>query len=658
VQLLDQMAAQTQHVKATQGKELPPWLASVPRPLMARGPRKEEIEETKAAEPVPEPTCKVLEQQAESSAATKPVPEWLKQVPRPLLERRFHQEVQPTQASEPASESTESTNLSTIEPTLPPVVSVKKSKKGCAVVILRDQSIIERCVLQRVAVVDGVCVEMNRHTKKSKSYEEGVEEPAGIFVAWGIKVEKKVPVSHEGLEEFFNSLANKPCPEGLVATPPFQEGHVAFPLTSKAFLPLSWSISPAEANQKEIFSGEYCEEDTIKALCAAKGRLDQLWDRPPPPMARSLMTRVARSQLFPCSGNGGKEHENRAGDKLAEISEMTDLLDGIPAGAAFLDLCGGPGAWSQHLLEKTDLALRGYGFTLKADSGSSDDWKAEAKDEWYDDLYKHPNWKALWGADGTGDLLKLGNLEHCVNQLSREHVLLVVADGGFSDHSIPQNLLELYFYRLFLAELHTAVSCLSQGGKFVCKLYTAFSASTAALLFLTTRVFEEVQIVKPMTSKATGPERYLVASGFLDNAESSAIQSALARAHAVGGGASPLVTPLLTPLVPEASLRQDHAFYSAMKQMVSALCERQTLALNAVVDRAVFLEDMAMECAVCTDPFSKMTSNHYEEEEEEGRFNERERSRKARVDRLPTPARAGAQKGKGKGKGKGYAQRR
>jgi hypothetical protein len=213
--------------------------------------------------------------------------------------------------------------------------------------------------------------------------------------------------------------------------------------------------------------------------------------------------------------------------------------------------------------------------------------------------------------------------------------------------------LELYFYRLFLAELLTAVSCLSQGGKFVCKLYTAFSASTAALLFLVTRLFKEVQIVKPMTSKATGPERYLVASGFLHSAESSAIQSALARAHAVGGGSSPLVTPLLTPLVPAEALSQDKGFHEGMKKMVSALCERQALALNAVVDRAVFLEDMAMECAVCTDPFSKMTSDRYEEQD---RCEKRERNCDMRLDQLPTPARAGARKGKGKGKGKSNRQ--
>merc|ERR1712100_526805 len=138
--------------------------------------------------------------------------------------------------------------------------------------------------------------------------------------------------------------------------------------------------------------------------------------------------------------------------------------------------------------------------------------------------------------------------------------------------------------------------------------------------------------------------------GFLDNGESSAIQSALARAHAVGGGDSPLVTPLLTPLVSAETLSQDQVFTEAMKNMVSALCKRQALALNAVVDRAVFLEDMAMECAVCTDPFTRATSDR---DEEEDRYERRDRNREPRFDHLPTPSRAGARKGKGKGKGKG-----
>jgi len=306
-------------------------------------------------------------------------------------------------------------------------------------------------------------------------------------------------------------------------------------------------------------------------------------------------------------------------------------LDGIPAGSAFLDLCGGPGAWSQHLLMQKGLRLRGFGFTLKANSGDAEDWKAQAKDEWYEDLHQSPNWNALWGADGTGDLLKPGNLEHAAKRLAKEQLLLCVADGGFSDDAIPQNMQELYFYRLLLGELLMAVKCLKPGGKFICKLYSAFSNSTAALLFLTTRMFDKVEVVKPVTSKATGPERYLVAIGFRDHAETSSIQDALARAHNAGKGASPLVTPLLTPLVTGDVLAQDEKFASTMGMMVSQFCERQTQALNAVVDRADFLEDMAMECAVCTNPFARRAPKPTETDE-------------TTCPDVPTPARAGVRR--------------
>jgi len=156
----------------------------------------------------------------------------------------------------------------------------------------------------------------------------------------------------------------------------------------------------------------------VHALWEAKDDIDDLWAKPPPPMGRGLMQRVSRDQLFPHSGKegreaGGKEHENRAGDKLAELVSASGLLNDVPVGAAFLDLCGGPGAWSQLLLERRELRLRGYGLTLRSGVGDTGDWHAQEKDEWYPELLRRSDWAALWGADGTGDLLKPGNIASC-----------------------------------------------------------------------------------------------------------------------------------------------------------------------------------------------------------------------------------------------------
>mmetsp|Transcript_57160 Transcript_57160/g.127511 ORF Transcript_57160/g.127511 Transcript_57160/m.127511 type:complete len:605 (+) Transcript_57160:65-1879(+) len=481
------------------------------------------------------------------------------------------------------------------KPQSPAVLKVRKmSNKGCAVVTLGDRSVMELASRMAVAVIDGVCVEVRRHSRRSRREERGEEEELGVFVAWGHRVERRATISEEGLEKYFNGLAGLAEPANIVAQPPFEERLQIFPISSALRLPL---LAPQvlEASQTQLLDGPHGRRDLVQQLWDTKARLDAIWNRPPPPMARSVMQRVARDQLFPHSGKEGKEHENRAGEKLEELAQAVGLLQGVTSGATFLDLCGGPGAWSQYLLAKK---FRGFGFTLRSGSGAEEDWQAEQKDDWYPDLLRHPQWQPLWGADGTGDLLKPENLHHMVRSLKRAGgVFLCLADGGFSDKAIPPNLLELHFYRLLLAEILTAASCLQPGGRFVCKLYSSFSASTSALLFLTTKLFDSVHVVKPMSSRIAGPERYLVASGFKEGPDAEAIRRTLLACQNLGDGRSPLQVPLLSPVVSAEEMCRDPVFLPQLRNMVVTLAWRQATALQAILDRAGDLEDMALEVA-------------------------------------------------------------
>jgi hypothetical protein len=412
-----------------------------------------------------------------------------------------------------------------------------------------------------------------------------------------MRVERRVTVSEQSIEDYFNGLADTSCPEGLVPKAPFEETTLCFKLPSENTAVLdSRTPTDDEASKDKLLTGEYCDRALVESLWHAKKRLDDLWNLPPPPMARSLMNRVARGELFPHSDVGGSKDsgDNRASDKLAELAEAVGLLDGIPENSAFLDLCGGPGSWSQFLLARRDLALRGFGYTLRAAAGDSEDWNAQKKDEWYPELSSRSDWTALWGKDGTGDLLKVGNMDHACTRLEKERVLLCVADGGFNDSSIPPNLLELYFYRLFLGELLMAVRVLQPGGRFVCKLYGTCSQHTNALLYCATRLFLDVSIVKPRSSRATGPERYLVAFGRKTGKEAAEIVEALSRAHDAGCSRSPLVAPLLTPVVAADVLAADKPFIASVYAMTQRLCDRNAKAINAVVDRAEYLESMAL----------------------------------------------------------------
>lgn len=185
-------------------------------------------------------------------------------------------------------------------------------------------------------------------------------------------------------------------------------------------------------------------------------------------------------------------------------------------------------------------------------------------------------------------------MEHASDRMDADRVMLCVADGGFNDDSIPPNLLELYFYRLFLAELLMAARVLQPGGRFVCKLYGTSSQHTAALIYCATRLFDDVSIVKPRSSRATGPKRYLVAFGRRTGKEATAVREALGRAHKFGQSRSPLVAPLLTAVVAADVLEADNSFMSSVLAMTESLCERNAKALNSVVDRAEFLERMAL----------------------------------------------------------------
>eukprot|EP00927_Polykrikos_kofoidii_P046419 TRINITY_DN4066_c0_g1_i1.p1 TRINITY_DN4066_c0_g1~~TRINITY_DN4066_c0_g1_i1.p1 ORF type:complete len:873 (-),score=136.88 TRINITY_DN4066_c0_g1_i1:203-2821(-) len=505
--------------------------------------------------------------------------------------------------------------------TLPAVVAVKKNARGCAVVLLRDRVLLETCIRQGVAVIDGVCVEVRRHFNV-KPLEDGEELPMGLFIAWGNRVERKATISEEALETYFNALpgvAHVPCPQ---AQPPFGEGLLRFPVCSKAarrrrsLLPLDMSPSVETPSLEHMLNGTFCDRKVVENVWEAKLRLDERWTVKPPPLARGLLLRVARTQLFPHSDGLKAEFSNRAGAKLEELATAVGLLDGVPRGSAFLDLCGGPGAWSLFLLEKKELALSGFGFTLRTGAGSAEDWQAEDKDQWYPDLQRREDWCAIWGADDSGDLLKPCNIDHCVKKLPSDGVFLCLADGGFSGTEIPQNELELYFYRLLLAEFHMAARCLKPGGRFVCKMYTTFSAATASLLYIATRLFESVELVKPQSSRATGPEKYLSAFGFRPRQETKDIRAALARAHAVGNGDSPLTTPLLTPIVSADNLSRDSVFTEALRQASLVLAERQTQALRAVVERAALLEEVAMKVSTAAVPSSILRRLHSDSDSE------------------------------------------
>lgn len=69
-------------------------------------------------------------------------------------------------------------------------------------------------------------------------------------------------------------------------------------------------------------------------------------------------------------------------------------------GCRFLDVCGGPGAFSQVVMEVSQ-AKEGFGITLV----TKDTPKSEL---WYKNLLEESKFTAIYGVDETGNVYKPG----------------------------------------------------------------------------------------------------------------------------------------------------------------------------------------------------------------------------------------------------------
>merc|ERR1712008_47672 len=247
-----------------------------------------------------------------------------------------------------------------------------------------------------------------------------------------------------------------------------------------------------------------------------------------------------------------------------------------------------------------DFAMRGFGFSLR-------DGTNPLSCKWYDDLRACKDFAPLWGADGTGDVCSPSNVADAAKKVGRQ-AAIIVADGGFgvasgSGGEHLENYQEVVSSKIVLAEVLLMLETLRAGGCFVCKLFDTFSHISASLLFITAALFEETFVVKPRHSRLVNSERYLVGKGFHAGAEClTSFREAVRRT--LDFWPDPLTTPggfwggcaPVSVLDPATVLSPNAAFLESVRTMATTLCQRQTSALEAVLDRVEAEFDRISEC--------------------------------------------------------------
>ena len=94
----------------------------------------------------------------------------------------------------------------------------------------------------------------------------------------------------------------------------------------------------------------------------------------------------------------------------------------------------------------------------------------------------------------------------------------ITADGGF-DFSENFNEQEKDFIIFLICEIYLVLNLLKVGGNAVIKIYDIYSKESIKILYILTIFFEEVLIVKPLSSRPANSEKYLLCRNYIMNNE-------------------------------------------------------------------------------------------------------------------------------------------
>ena len=125
--------------------------------------------------------------------------------------------------------------------------------------------------------------------------------------------------------------------------------------------------------------------------------------------------------------------------------------------------------------------------------------------------------------DGDGDLYNFNNLTNFMKSVKNSSDIynccdFITADGGF-DFSGNFNEQENDFIIFLICEIYLVLNLLKVGGNAVIKIYDIYSKESIKILYILTIFFEEVLIIKPLSSRPANSEKYLLCKNYIMNTE-------------------------------------------------------------------------------------------------------------------------------------------
>ncbi|GIQ85487.1 hypothetical protein KIPB_007159, partial [Kipferlia bialata] len=116
------------------------------------------------------------------------------------------------------------------------------------------------------------------------------------------------------------------------------------------------------------------------------------------------------------------------------------------------------------------------------------------------------------GESGTGDIAYSADIDSWCRYIGESVVDVFVGDGG-ENVSSDYNLQPLIVRAMITGEIATALTVVAEGGCAIIKVYDTWTPYYAGLWYILSCHFDKVTVVKPLTSRPTSAERYIVCMG-------------------------------------------------------------------------------------------------------------------------------------------------
>lgn len=251
---------------------------------------------------------------------------------------------------------------------------------------------------------------------------------------------------------------------------------------------------------KSFYDTQGCNDMLRCKLQREKNKIDneKNWD-----IAKKYANNYEFIFSFNNDGVSNKNPISRSYFKLIEILKDNGIHDNM-VNIKTACLCEGPGGFIQAINDVyTDRLYPIDCITLISNNKKVPNWKLSSID----------NYRISYGADSTGNLYNIENINHFVNVVGKNSCNLVTADGGF-DFSNDFNSQETNFLLLLLCEIYTCLNIQAEDGVFIVKVFDLFDMKTMDMISLLRMFYDTLTIQKPKTSRPANSEKYIICKNF------------------------------------------------------------------------------------------------------------------------------------------------